>query len=272
MTDATKNQAPGDGVHRLVDMVVEEVSLVDRAANKHRFLIVKRDDTMDEDLLTEAATDAALALDAADDGNTDVPIDSDTPLGAAVEALEQLTEIVELLSALGQNPIGANAGDLAAQLRVPAEALLARIEPSGTDTAPESLELRAPVEPEKPTAAEQLVRAKANVAAAKAKAARPAAPRTKAPAPAAKVDATPELDAMNKGIASLSESLKTLTDLVREQQQRLGRVEKQFGMPNSAPAAERVVKAQPQEVGWPLDLNKPMDRENVDKAVSFHDL
>jgi len=30
-----------DGVHRLVDMVVEEVSLVDRAANKHRFLIVR---------------------------------------------------------------------------------------------------------------------------------------------------------------------------------------------------------------------------------------
>ena len=38
-----------DGVHRLVDMVVEEVSLVDRAANKHRFLIVKRDEAMDDD-------------------------------------------------------------------------------------------------------------------------------------------------------------------------------------------------------------------------------
>ncbi len=38
---------PTDGVHRLVDMVVEEVSLVDRAANLRRFLIVKRDDSMD---------------------------------------------------------------------------------------------------------------------------------------------------------------------------------------------------------------------------------
>ena len=37
-----------DGVHRLLDIVVEEVSLVDRAANKHRFLIVKRSDDMDE--------------------------------------------------------------------------------------------------------------------------------------------------------------------------------------------------------------------------------
>ena len=36
-------------VNRLLDIVVEEVSLVDRAANKHRFLIVKRNDAMDDD-------------------------------------------------------------------------------------------------------------------------------------------------------------------------------------------------------------------------------
>jgi hypothetical protein len=33
-------------VQRLIDIVVEEVSLVDRAANQHRFLIVKRRDEM----------------------------------------------------------------------------------------------------------------------------------------------------------------------------------------------------------------------------------
>ena len=54
--------------------------------------------------------------------------------------------------------------------------------------------------------------------------------------------------------------------------QRLGRVEKQFGLPNSAAPAERISKASVEDVGWPLDLNKPKDRENVDKAVSFHDL
>ena len=42
-------------VHRLLDMVVEEVSLVDRAANQHRFLIVKRSEPMDQD--TAAAAD-----------------------------------------------------------------------------------------------------------------------------------------------------------------------------------------------------------------------
>jgi len=27
-----------------------------------------------------------------------------------------------------------------------------------------------------------------------------------------------------------------------------------------------------EDVGWPLDLNRPFDRESVDKATSFHDL
>lgn len=37
-----------DGVHRLSDFLVEEVSLVDRAANKRRFLLVKREGDMSE--------------------------------------------------------------------------------------------------------------------------------------------------------------------------------------------------------------------------------
>jgi hypothetical protein len=37
-----------DDVHRLRDILVEEVSLVDRAANKRRFLLVKREDDMSE--------------------------------------------------------------------------------------------------------------------------------------------------------------------------------------------------------------------------------
>lgn len=50
--DRTKhalNEDDEHDAHRLRDMVVEEVSLVDRAANKRRFLIVKRSDEMAED-------------------------------------------------------------------------------------------------------------------------------------------------------------------------------------------------------------------------------
>ena len=77
---------------------------------------------------------------------------------------------------------------------------------------------------------------------------------------------------MNESLAKLAESFRTLSETVKEQQQRLGRVEKQFGLPNSAAPAERVSKATVEDVGWPLDLNKPKDRESVDKAISFHDL
>jgi hypothetical protein len=36
---AASSEDDADGVHRLRDIVVEEVSLVDRAANKRRFLV-----------------------------------------------------------------------------------------------------------------------------------------------------------------------------------------------------------------------------------------
>ena len=88
------------------------------------------------------------------------------------------------------------------------------------------------------------------------------------PAPAAKADAAD----VNESLAKLADSFRALSETVKEQQQRLGRVEKQFGLPNSAASAERVSKATVEDVGWPLDLNKPKDRESVDKAISFHDL
>ena len=49
-------------------------------------------------------------------------------------------------------------------------------------------------------------------------------------------------------------------------------IEKGFGLPNSAPTREQGGRPDAEDVGWPLDLNRPFDRENVDKAVSFHDL
>ena len=70
-----------DGVHRLVDMVVEEVSLVDRAANKHRFLIVKRDDAMDDDNTTDTTT-----TDPSPSAAPTAKLDDGTALGAALTA------------------------------------------------------------------------------------------------------------------------------------------------------------------------------------------
>lgn len=253
-----------DGVHRLVDMVVEEVSLVDRAANKHRFLIVKRDDAMDDDNTTDTTTD-----DASPPAAPTAKLDDGTALGAALTALESLTGLVELLGSLGADQADARLAELAEELRAVAEALLARN--AGDD---EDVEARAKGDDGKPAAPSDFA---GNVTAAKQALARlaeltakvpsaKAEPNEPAPAPAT---TTPNV---TESLAKLADSFRSLSETVKEQQQRLGRVEKQFGLPNSAAPAERVSKATVEDVGWPLDLNKPKDRESVDKAISFHDL
>ncbi len=96
MSDAQTKDNP---IHRLIDMVVEEVSLVDRAANEHRFLIVKRSDPMnpDADSAPEAtAEDATAETDTNKDAHTAPDV-----MTAAVAALEGLTEAVEILQADG---------------------------------------------------------------------------------------------------------------------------------------------------------------------------
>jgi uncharacterized coiled-coil protein SlyX len=257
-----------DAVHRLVDMVVEEVSLVDRAANKHRFLIVKRDDAMDDDK-TQNTTPAEPSPPAAPTAK----LDDNSALNAALAALESLTGLVELLGDLGADQADARLAGLAEELRSVAMQLLERTDGDGVSEADQVVEARVKTEP---------ATFAANVTAAKQALARlgelakqvpaktdntPAAPKPE-PAPAAKAVAAD----VNESLAKLAESFRALSETVKEQQQRLGRVEKQFGLPNSAAPAERVSKATVEDVGWPLDLNKPKDRESVDKAISFHDL
>lgn len=234
-----------DGVHRLVDMVVEEVSLVDRAANLRRFLIVKRDDSMDD---TEDTTKA------------DVPADS--PLGMALAALESLTDIVELLGS-DIDDADPRIAALAEQLRTTGEQLLSQAGLSEEEDGDDTEKARS--------VADNLVATKAAVA--RLRRGKKPAPKDKEDPPedeekddTKKVDLSPITD----GLAKLNEAFKALSESVTTQAQRLGRVEKQFGLPNSAPPPEPVTKSH-EEVGWPMDLNKPMDRENVDKAVSFHE-
>jgi hypothetical protein len=258
-----------DGVHRLVDMVVEEVSLVDRAANKHRFLIVKRDDAMDDDNTTDTTT-----TDPSPSAAPTAKLDDGTALGAALTALESLTGLVELLGSLGADQADARLAELAEELRSVAEQLLARS--AGAD---EDIEARAKSDGAKPaapsdfagnvTAAKQALARLAELAAKVPSTQTEASPR---PEPAAKDSPATATPSVTESLAKLADSFRALSETVKEQQQRLGRVEKQFGLPNSAAPAERMSKATVEDVGWPLDLNKPKDRESVDKAISFHDL
>ena len=283
-----------DSVHRLLDIVVEEVSLVDRAANKHRFLIVKRSDPMEENHADKAKNPTGEAVDAAKltppenpapEAGTAAPGDDAGPpdssmLEAAVQALERLTETVETLGALAGGDARLQIGEIAAELRALADRL---VESAGAEPA-------APPEPEGDLAVIiESVRAtlqqvgslidasKAAPAKAKPKTDGPAADakdknEKRDPAPGDATAPPPQDDPLKKDLSGLTDSVKKLVEALKEQAQRLSKLEKRFGLPNSAPAREEGNRPEDEDVGWPMDLNRPFDRENVDKAVSFHDL
>jgi hypothetical protein len=279
MSDPRKADGP---VNRLLDIVVEEVSLVDRAANEHRFLIVKRDtpmadhaDTDTQEQGAEPSADAPATEEGAPATTSDDQPEATAPdplLATAVAALEGLTSTVELLGAMGAQAADARLAPLATELKTTAEALLARggLEPAATgegdmDTEPT----------EEPSDAKDGDAFAEHLQAARAALTQLAA-LTSGPTPdaaAAPTEAPAKLpDELTTTLAAMGDSFRALADTVKEQQQRLARVEKQFGLPNSSQSPESVRKAAPEEVGWPMDLNNPMDRESVDKAVSFHDL
>lgn len=56
-----------EGVHRLKDMLVEEVSLVDRAANKRRFALVKRSPEMSKKVVSDGRGGFTIAKAAGED-------------------------------------------------------------------------------------------------------------------------------------------------------------------------------------------------------------
>ncbi|MFZ5787441.1 MAG: hypothetical protein ACOY3Y_13440 [Acidobacteriota bacterium] len=280
-----------DGVNRLLDIVVEEVSLVDRAANKHRFLIVKRSDDMDENTNGAAAATADETEDVQDlaaevaveetdgAGSTAGEPEGGSALAVALEALEGLTEAVELLGAATEDKARPRLAELAGELHNVSERLAGMAGAPPADTT----EADAGGDGEKGTDADPLAEAIATVRATLGRVSALVATGTAKPEPsedAAGRSAGEEVAAGEGSAATapaqlgeLTEALRTLTDTVREQQQRLARLEKRFGLPNSAPSGERRRPAEGDEdVSWPLDLNRGLDRENVDKAVSFHDV
>ena len=283
-----------DGVNRLLDIVVEEVSLVDRAANKHRFLIVKRSDDMDENTNgaaaatadeTEDVQDLAAEVEArgtdggGDPGEAASEAEGGSALAVALEALEGLTEAVELLGAATKDKAQPRLAELAGELRTVSERLagMAGVASADSDTASAGGERDKAPDGDPLAAAIATVRATlervSGLVDAGAARPDPSDGAEKQPAATDAALSTEPPAGPSSQFGELTTALRTLTDSVREQQQRLARLEKRFGLPNSAPSGERRRPTEGDEdVSWPLDLNRGLDRENVDRAVSFHDV
>lgn len=276
-------------VHRLLDMVVEEVSLVDRAANQHRFLIVKRSEPMDQETAAtepnatsqetepaQAGTEEPVAdlnelpeEDGEGDGETAVS-DAAGPapaLEVAAKVLENITDAVEALSSAPEAEARARVSELAKDLQAAAERLSgeAGVEQTVAGAAPAGSEDSAGFDAVITSVRSMLDRVGQTLDAAKSAGA--AQPTIKTESPEAPVpDIASKLDEVVTVLRSLGETVK-------EQQQRLARMEKRFGLPNSTPTGERPARAgDDADIGWPLDLNRSLDRDSVDKAISFHDV
>ncbi len=78
-------------------------------------------------------------------------------------------------------------------------------------------------------------------------------------------------------LAKLGEVAASITKLetqLKEHGERIGKVEKNVGLPASRPpegGGRGGGGDDDDSVSWPMDLNMPVDRSSVDKSLSFHD-
>ncbi len=269
MTTATRER---EGVTRLLDIVVEEVSLVDRAANKQRFLIEKRSNDMDENTSNSEELGANDGEESSPTDNasgdiipeTDTAVVDDAIVVAAVGALERLTDAVETLTGITGNDARSKLGDIAGELQTLAERLAETAgHEDGSTSDAAGTEESASGDDELGTAIESVHATLAQIGAIVEQIKTPKAQKPESPT-------VP--DSLPKDLTTLTGAVKKLTNAMKTQGQRLGRLEKRFGLPNSTQNREQPTGKDNDEVGWPLDLNRPFDRENVDKSMSFHEV
>lgn len=308
----------GSDLHRLRDIVVEEVSLVDRAANKRRFLVVKRSDGMsgdngesgvekakkkpapgDEQVdeakakkppVDEEANDAEKAKDAGCAPADEEPkpkrkADLALPAELKESLLTTLTQAMERLMALA-NQIK-NAGepdgeaddaslpdDLGTEIDAIAELLgeattkrgkrkaaKSEVAKGGARMAKDRLDrfqkamallsdiLKEITQSNEESAAPTAGAAEAGVQKRGPEAASPAVP----------------------GLKELAAGIGELTRVVKHQEEELARLRQARGVSNAIPVDGGGRRVEPQDVSWPLDMNRPISRDKVRKEVSFFD-
>ena len=219
-----------------------------------------------------------------------------TPLSVAVAALEGLTEAVQQLGSVSEDEARAQVGELAAGLRRVSDSLAQAAGGTPAEGPGETeTETPEPAAQDGRAVSEVIAAVRATLGRVDALVATAARPVETAKAagdsdgggadeeeddadsdgekPAAGTGDKPlDVAAIACHLAALVEGLKSLSETVQKQNQRLSRLEKRSGLPNSTPVGEGARKTQDEDPGWPMDLNRPFDRQSVDKAVSFHDL
>lgn len=332
-----------EGVHRLRDIVVEEVSLVDRAANKRRFLVVKRSDDMADDESATAADEdvekakkkpAASDADEVDEAKRKKPTDKDEledaekaarssekdddeedaekaaasddeddeddeeddageskkkrrktsppPLSKAAKSalLSGLTDGLERLMAIAKQvqeaPEASADGVVPAGLTADISAVSARLSglvetnPSGTKKA--EVAKGARMAKERLDRFQKALSLLADILKelTESKEA-PAGPSAGAAESGVKKRDGEVAPPAVPGLAELVSGISELTRVVKRQEEELSRIRQARGVSNAIPVDGGGRKAEPQDVSWPLDMNRPISRDKVKKETSFFD-
>jgi hypothetical protein len=84
------------------------------------------------------------------------------------------------------------------------------------------------------------------------------------PSPQVKRDVVPEMRELAAGVSEL-------TRVVKRQEQEIVRLRKTPGTSNAIPIEGGSRRREVLDVSWPLDMNRPISRDSVAKAVSFYD-
>jgi hypothetical protein len=72
------------------------------------------------------------------------------------------------------------------------------------------------------------------------------------------------------GVAQMVASLGQLTEIVKRQGDELARLRQAPSASNALPV-DGARRSQPEEVAWPMDMNRPIRRDQVNKELSFYD-
>ncbi len=243
-------------LRRLKDIVVRELSLVDRPANQEPFLLMKRSEPVGE---TTESAESTETENAPEEGSSPEPTTqaSNPTLAVAVQALESLTQAVESLD--GDEGLG----EMESELRETLGALMSH------------LGVQAPAVPETPTETSANDEAKTKIVTELRRAIdelKTVSANAPAHAPAKEQpEGDDRVDQVRDALASLESTVREFGETVNKQGERIAHVEKQFGLPNSQ-APDGNPKPPPAAAGWPFDLSAPRDRDKVEKSVSFHDI
>ncbi len=293
-----------DRVHELLDILVQEVSDVDRAANKRRYLtikneygaeVVEKDDgslTVERSEHTDADEDNTQASGAMKQNLTMPRQVKRALMRTAGEALERLMNVVNRVRDAEEttdSPKYPMPDVLAQEMRSVAGLLTAALERYPAPMlAKRGAKLSSRRRAQLKAVIGLLQKILDEVSPAKSAPAgatpgmrsldpnRANAGAGTQPDLSVTRDARRELSDM-PGMRDVLKRVSDLTDMVKQQAEDLRQIRKMSGTPASRPfeAISQRPQSRPnasEHVAWPIDMNNELSRESVDKRVSFFDI